>query len=228
MNTNLFLVTVLTITTAFAGFYVQLREYFNPLKESQAKVAFLQKKIEEERFKHLLTSYDLADFKSYVGTILPEAIQKKGAGEKSYQLRTLASVVQSGSSESISALKGKTLFESGKQNFRLKKYDEAAKAFQSLLQNHAYSPNIPEALFLLVESKFMLKQYEDCIVYTNKMLDVYPELELTGYAMLRLGKVYELEDQAENAIEVYKTVLQAFTNKDLILSAQESLRAVQL
>jgi tetratricopeptide (TPR) repeat protein len=83
-------------------------------------------------------------------------------------------------------------------------------------------------MFLLVECNFILREFENTIAYTNKMLDLYPENELTGFAMLRLGKVYEEQDRLEDAIEIYKTLLNTFPNRGVASAARNSLRSVEL
>ncbi len=228
MNTNVFVVYILSLSCTLTYFYAELREYFTPIKHYQEKVSRLEDKVKEERFKHLLTSYEFQDFRAHVGTLLPSAIKEKGEGEKSYPLRTLASVVQKHSSEKLMVARAKAVFETGKTLFRDKKYELAAAKFQELVKEHPYSAYVPESLFLLVEANFILRNYDVCIQAVNKMLDVFPESELTGYAMLRLGKIYELQDRHDEAIDIYKTVLISFPDRGLASLANSSLRAVEL
>lgn len=209
-------------------FYAELREHFNPLDAFKEKVSHLEKRVKEERFNHLLTSYEFQDFRAYVGTILPSAIKQKGEGERSYPLRTLASVVQKHTNENLALSKAKSVFEEGKGLFRQKKYDAAIASFLILIKKHPYSAFVPEAMFLLVESNFVVRRYDQCIEYANKMLDIYPESELTGYALLRLGKIFEFQERYEDAGEIYKTVIRSFPNRDLASLASGQLRAVEL
>lgn len=224
----MFVVYILAITYGMTLFYAELREYYNPLDAFKEKVAHLEKRVKEERFSHLITSYEFQDFRAHVGTLLPEAIKKKGEGELSYPLRTLASVVQKHTNESLMITRAKAVFEEGKKLFRQKKYDEAIVSFSILIKKHPYSAHIPEAMFLLIESNFIMRRYDQCVDYANKMLDIYPESELTGYALLRLGKVYEIQERYEDAIEIYKTVIKSFPSRNLASVAASQLRAVEL
>lgn len=228
MSTNMFVVYILSITYGMTLFYAELREHFNPLDVFKQKVAHLEKRVKEERFHHLLTSYEFQDFRTYVGTLLPHAIKQKGEGEQSYPLRTLASIVQKHTNENLAISRAKSIFEEGKELFRQKKYDEATMSFLILLKKHPYSAYVPEAMFLLVESNFIMRRYDQCIEYANKMLDIYPESELTGYALLRLGKVFEFQERYEDAIEIYKTVIKSFPSRDLASLATGQLRDVEL
>lgn len=209
-------------------FYSKVREFYNPLDEYKMKVTQLEERVKTERFKHLITAYEFQDFRSYVGTLLPQAIKEKGEGEKSYPLRTLASVVQKSVNENLAQARAKGVMDEGKKLFREQKYAKAVDQFEVLLKKHPYSPFIPEALLLLVESHFVLGNYDQVTFYANKMLDVYPESELTGYALIRLGKVYELQDRHSDAIDIYKTVLLSFPDRGLASVAQSSLRSVEL
>ena len=65
--------------------------------------------------------------------------------------------------------------------------------------------HIPEAMFLLVEGHFVTQEFDQCVYYLNRMLDLYPEHDLTGYAMVRMGQVYVRQERLEDAIEIYKT-----------------------
>src|SRR5690606_34197364 len=101
--------------------------------------------------------------------------------------------------EELSLSRAARVFENGKAAFRDKKYEQAAEQFRTVIQRHAYSAHVPEALFLLVESTFVLREFDECVRAANKLLDIYPDNELTGYALLRLGKVYEFQDRHEEA-----------------------------
>ncbi len=230
MNTNVFVVFTLSLTLAFSYFYTELREFYSPTKGLRAEVHALEHKVQEEKFKQLVLSYEFFDFRDYVATLLPKAIREKGGEEteKSYPLRSLASVVQKQTNEKLSVEKAKMIFESAKKLFRDQKFEDASKSLTALIKNHPYSAYLPEAMFLLVESHFQLRQYDRCIPWVNQMIEIYPENELTGYAMVRLGKIFEHQDRHEEAMDIYKTIIKSFPQRDLAGVADNALRAEQL
>ena len=229
MNTNLFVVYILTLAMGLTFFYAEARKFFSPIKEYQAKVERLEGRVTEERVKHLRTSFAFKDFRTQVAVILPSALEgTRKSYEKSYPIRTLASVVQHSSNEKLNFARATTMFEQGKELFREKSFDEANVVFKKLIELHPYSVHIPEALFLIVEGHFVLQEFDECLFYMNKMLDLFPENDLTGYAMVRMGQVYVREEKLEEAIEIYKTVLNAFSDPGLSRSAYNSLRAISL
>jgi TolA-binding protein len=73
-----------------------------------------------------------------------------------------------------------------------------------------------------------MKDFEACIEVIDGMMDLYPDSDLTGFAILRLGKIYENQDRIEDAIEMYKAVLKNYTDKSLVQQAQANLKAVAL
>src|SRR6185312_11489920 len=123
MSTNVLVTYTLTLTLALTVFYGRLREHFSPVHSLQAKIERLNGHIREERFLRLLASYQFADFKTEVATILPQAIHKKGAGEKSFQMRMLASVVEHHSNDVIGFEAAHMMFQKGSDFFDQKKYD---------------------------------------------------------------------------------------------------------
>src|SRR5665213_3128106 len=135
MNTNVLVVFILTLTLGVTYFYTSLREFYSPTKSLRQEVSRLEDKVKAERFKHLLTSYAFADFRNYVATVLPKAIQEKGEGEKSFKLRSLASVVQNQTNENLSIERASMAFDTAKKLFREQKLEESNKLFALLIKN---------------------------------------------------------------------------------------------
>ena len=66
------------------------------------------------------------------------------------------------------------------------------------------------------------------IEVVEEMIRLYPESELTGFALLRLGRIYEGRDRIEDAAEVYRSVVAHFPQGELKRQAEVSLKAVDL
>jgi TolA-binding protein len=228
MNTNILVVFILTLTLGMSYLYTSLREFYSPTKDLRHQVAALDEKVKTERFKHLVDSYEFAEFRNYVATILPEAIKEKGDGEKSFQLRSLASVVQNQSNENLAVEQAQMAFDTAKKYFREQKFEDSNRLFALMIKSHPYSAHVPEAMFLMVEGYFQLHQYDQALTAANKMIEVYPDNELTGYAMVRLGKIYEYQDRHEEAMDIYKTVIKSFPQRSLASVAENALRSEQL
>ena len=98
----------------------------------------------------------------------------------------------------------------------------------SLISKYPSSVHAIESHFLLVEGKFQIHDYEKCVGIVDAMITNYPESELTGFALLRLGKIYEFQDRFEDAVEVYKTVIKTYHDKDLLKQAKIFLKTVEI
>jgi TolA-binding protein len=228
MKTSLFASFCLSLTTASVLFYGGAREYFNRPDQYLYQIDVLKKNLQREQYKHFLTQYEFEEFRAHVATLLPAAIKEKNSQEKSYPLRSLASVVQKSSGDNVRIVRAKAIFEQGKKEYFNKNYSAASALFKEILRNHNYSVHVPEAMFLLVQCHFQLREHDAVIELVNKMIDVYPEDELTGYAILRLAQIYRLRDRPGDAVGLYELVLKAFPYPDLTKMARLELRATEL
>lgn len=228
MKTHVFLIYILSLSLGLSYFHSKLKEHFSSSDHLEVRIERLNQSLEEERFKHLLTSYEFMDFRQHVATLLPQAIQEVPSQEQNYPLRVLASVVQQPRQEGFLEMRAQNKFEEGRRLFRNDNFSAAARAFESLIREHSYSGHVPEAMFLLGESYFRMERYSEFLRVTGQMVSLYPDLELTGYALLRSGRVYELQTRYDEAINVYKKLLTVFPNRDIASHARQALHAVEL
>jgi TolA-binding protein len=221
-------VTAIFVLFILTAFHMQVKAHYQRPEIYLEQISKLEKKWQEEKVKHLITSFHMQDFRQSVATILPRAIQEKKSYEKSYPLRSLASVLQKNSKEHILNLKSDSTFQAAARLYSEKKYTESIEIFKGLIINQPYSAKIPEAMFLLVDSYYNLNRYAEALEVYEKMIDLYPELEVTGYAMLRVGKIYEYHNKSDMAVDLYKTIISTFTEPNLRNLAHTSLRTAEL
>lgn len=193
-----------------------------------AQIDQLKEKLKSKEVEQQVLQYQFQEFKQYVATLLPNELRKKDRLEKDYPLRSLASVVQKSSSSNLLEMRAGTLFESAKKEFRNKNFKVAASQFAQLARQYPYFAKTPEVFFFLVESYYQVDDFEQVVVYVNKMVDLYPELELTGYALLRAAKVFEKQDRHDEAVVFYETVLKTFPQREIASTAEAALRAIEL
>ncbi len=224
MSSNVLVTFTLTMTLALTLFYSRLRQHFSPIHELHDQIEALQYRVRQQKFKTLLLSYEFADFKTEVATLLPSAIKKEGFGEKSYPQRMLASVVQDQSNDVLGFQTAQSLFNQASRQFNDKNYRAAISIFRSLINNHPYSYDVPKAMFLIVEGSFRLGKYSQAIAYANQMIDLFPANELTGYAMIRMAQIYQIKNRYKGAADIYRTVMKSFSNRELAQLAANGLR----
>lgn len=89
--------------------------------------------------------------------------------------------------------------------------------FRKLIKHRPDSIHIPESYFLLVEGLYQTREFEECIEWIDKMLVLFPEDELVGFALLRLGQLFTFQDRFEDAVDVYKTVIHTYSKNDVLV-----------
>lgn len=206
-----------------------MRMEFNGVDELVAKVEHLEDEVDHERLKARLVAHQLAEYQQQVATLIPGAeSSSSGDAKKSYQLRVLASVVTQPDTDKLGLERAASAFERAKREFRAENFEKAKAQFKTLIETYPDSVYIPEAHFLLAESQYQAGDYENCIDTVESMVSLFPESDLTGFALLRLGKIYEVQDRIEDAAEIYKTVKNSYQDSQLKGQANVSLKAVEL
>lgn len=216
-----FWVFCLVLVVGYLEMYRGFQFYFSGTDRLKVQVKDLKEKLNQEELKLSLAKFQFDDFRQEVATHLPQV------GEPDFNVRNIASIAQI-PSEKIKIERAASLFEKGKTHFREKNFDRANRTFSKLLKNYPESVHAVEAYFFLVEGLFQMREYEDCALNVEVMMTHFPENELTGFSLLRLGKVYEAQERLEDAAEVYRTISHNYANPDLKSQAGIFLKAIQL
>lgn len=205
------------------------QKHFNGVREYKDQVAELHEDLQRERLKLQLANDEYLDFRQTVATLMPKALAIPGQkNDTTYQLRNLASVLTPVGPEAVKALISKTLFERGQQLFRDKKFVESNKVFKKFVDTYSYSVHTPEAYFLWLDGAYQLGNYTECVELSRQMIEQFPGTELTGFALLRLGRIYERQGRAGDAVDIYKTVIRSYPQKDVTAQARHSLKGLDL
>lgn len=212
----------------FSGFLAlngYVHSAFTQTRSNEKQVAALEEQKRAAEFKQQLVQDQLRDFQAQVATVLPGALKGKTADE-GYPLRQLASVVSKG--DSLNFERASSAFEKAKSEFREKHFEDTEALLQDLIERHPESTHVVEAHFLLAESQYQMGENEKAVGTIDTMISLFPESELTGFSLLRLGKIFEKQERLEDAADVYKAVLQNFKQPEIASQAQASLKAVAL
>ena len=120
-----------------------------------------------------------------------------------------------------------SLYEKGRRSFQEKKWDEALTIFNQLLSEYPYSKWVTEAQYYLCEVEFQVRDFKataDCVA---QMVEMFPESELTGFQLMRLGQVHEINGQVGEASEVYQIVQSQFEEPILKRQSMESIKRLE-
>ena len=225
MRNSWFLVFILILFSGFLAVNAEIHEHFSPAQNLAKKVAQLEQQKRQADLRSTLAADQLNEFKSQVAMILPEAINKRGQGEQ-YPLRQLASVVSKG--QPLLLERASSEFEKAKAEFRQKHFEDTAALLQDLIAHHPESTHIIDAYFLLVESQYQTGQQEKAVDTIETMISLFPESDLTGFSLLRLGKIFEKQERLEDAADIYRSILTNFHQPEIASQASSALKAVAL
>lgn len=220
----------LFLLMGFLSFYLAVGSKAGSAAELKIVNEKLQWSLRNQELKTLLAHYELEDYRQNLAGLIPglNSGELKNNLRAAYQMRNLASIVKEPASDGLKIERASSLISKAKKSFELKNYADSNKLFQSIIQDYPDSIHSVEAYFLLIEGQFQTQDYENCIASIDDMLTLYPENELTGFAMLRLGKIFESQDRVEDASEIYKALIKDFRNPKLKEQARLNLKSVEL
>lgn len=218
---SLFVIFCLCLTVGVLGTYAIFVGYFDGHEQYELRLAQMQKQVDQEKFSNSLLSYQIKDFQQSVAQILPE--QKKL--QASYELRNLAAVVRVPASDEGLDLSA-AMYERGKKLFNNRQYDKAIPEFYRLIERYPLSSHSVEARFFIAESYFLKSDFRSSLSEIDQMITNYPQHDLTGFILLRMGQISELNNQNEEASEIYNMVFNNFKNEDLKKQAKKLAQSI--
>ena len=222
MNLQVFLLWMLILVSGISHVYSAFRHHFSGVDHYKTQVAALRERVEREEVRQRLAEYQLRDFQQSVAQIIPENYKTK------YQLRNLASIVIAPQDSQMPLEKAGSQFESGKKLFRGGDFEESNDVFRTLIRNFPNSVYAVESYFLLAEGQFQLGEFEDCLETIESMMTLYPESELTGFVLLRMGDIFLRRDRIEDAEQVFRSIQKNFDNAELRRQSDVRLKEVSL
>lgn len=225
MESQRFGLWILILAIGFMQWFYVVQRHFGGEAEMRVTIGKLREKLEQERLSHALARQQMREFKQAVAAILPDI---EDEDREMYQVRNLASIVVNPDLDRIKIEKASTLFERGKERFRTGEYERANEIFSTLIRNYPDSIHVVESYFFYSEGHYKEGQYEECLKTIDSMVSLFPEHELTGFSLLRMGQILTTRDRVEDAEQIYRTVLQNFNHPSLNEEAQRLLKEITL
>lgn len=228
MKLTPFLSFILVLALGWMQFYASVREQFNGVSEAKQTAQRTHEKLQRERLAWNLERDQFLEFRQDVATLMPDVLKEKGQGEAGYPYRNLASILTKSEANKVRELVAKTMFERGKEYFRNKQYEKSERLFTQLIEKFSYSSYVTESYFLLAEGYFQSGNLEESTRTIQNMMEQFPGHELTGFSLIRMGRIFEAQNRTEEAIDIYKTVLRSFPQRDVASQARGSLKGIDL
>jgi TolA-binding protein len=221
-----FVVYCQLLTLGLVAGFGTLKVHFAHDPTQAIRIRHLTQDFKNEKLKNQLALEDLEEFKAYVATQLPEALKKRGKKQSGYGVRNLASLTTT-PNPILQESMGTAQFEKAQRLFQNKNYVETKRVLTEFIDQHSYSPKIIDAHFLLMETLDQLGEVEASTRIIEKMVHQYPDSELSGFALVKLGRYLERQGRNLDASEIYKTVIQTFPSGDVAAAASKSLRSLE-
>lgn len=120
-----------------------------------------------------------------------------------------------------------TIYEKARKLFQEQKWEEALKNFEKIETDFPYSKWIVEAHYYACETHFQVRDYKassDCI---SQMVELFPENPLTGFQLMRLAQMHEINGQMSEASEIYRIIENQFSEPILKKQSRESLSRLE-
>ena len=208
---QLFYVVCLVVTCLVVWVFNVFRVHFSDSNELRAEAHYLRERIESEQSQAALLKYQVEDLRQDISLAISR-------GDKA-KINDLLKVNRAPSSIPTMDL-SQVLLEKGKKLVSQKKYDEALFAFRKILNDYPMSPQVVQAQFLTAEVQYLKKDYRRCLESIDKMVLQWPDHELTGFILLRMGQISEMNNKSEEASEIYRTIQVNFKNAELVEQAK--------
>lgn len=221
---TLFLVTCAAITAGLIWVYAVFSAHFAVNPEDHARVGKIARELQREKFRRALAESRLRDFSQDVAQVLP-AETKLRLAKQSREMNQLGETLREPASIPLD-LSGVT-FERAKKLFGDKKYPEAIGEFRKLIETFPLSPHVIESHFLLGEASYLSGHAKECVDTVDTMVTHFPDNDLTGFLLLRMGQISEHESRVEEANEIYHIVEKNFKTPALKEQARKMARAVE-
>lgn len=120
-----------------------------------------------------------------------------------------------------------SLYERGRRLFQEKKWDESLAVFNKILVDFPYSKWVAEAQYYSCEINFQVRDLKATAECVSQMVEMFPESVLTGFQLMRLAQVHEINGQLEEAAEVYHIVNSQFQEPILKTQSTESIKRLE-
>lgn len=220
-NNGFFLVFCLALAMGLMHSYHRFTEYFSPEKDLRMQVSRLEHDVSKEKLKLALAENQMRDIQYEIASVSPVLTQQLGLNQRA-EVRKLASVAAKGNPPLDYS---SALMDVAKKYFNEKNYEQAVRAFSQVISQYPASAHVIEAQFFLAESLFLTSKFSESLDVIERMMGQFPDSELTGFIMLRMGQIFEERGRKEDAILVYKTVQNAFSYNKSLLSQAETLES---
>lgn len=224
---SLFLIFTLILLIGLVEANHVFQRHFSGETALVEKVSRLEKNVEKEKLKLSLAQNQLIDFQSEIAQYVDKG-DLKSLADAQYKKKNILSTLRLPASTSEIDMSS-AVMSRGKDDFIKNKYLSAIESFKEIVRKYPSSPQVIEANFMLAESYFLAQKPEDCLDVVDKMMIHYPDHDLTGFIMLRMGQILQSRKRSVEAVRVYQIIIEKFKKNEILTKqARELLKSTEV
>ncbi len=227
MAPRIVVIWILILQALWLGVYHGASKLFTPADQSRTRIEALQRQVQHQAF--LMAQMEIK-FGEYKDSVARAGLRIDENTKWTDVHREVASVFADSKYkiQPQSQVWINREFEKGRNYFLAGRYEEASDALEKFINEAADNSNLPKASYLLEESYVYLKQDESALKAIDFLISQFPETEYAGYAMVRLGKIFNEQSRPEEAAEMFNLVMNEYPKSNAAALAQKSLKDLPL
>ena len=109
-----------------------------------------------------------------------------------------------------------------------RRYDEAAKSFQSFLKAYPAGVYSDNAQYWLGETSYVTRDFDNALVEFNKLLDTFPTSQKVSGALLKIGYIQFEKKELSKSRTTLETLIERFPGSSAARLAEEFMRKKKL
>lgn len=199
------------LMTGLVWSYGVFKAHFAASPEASFRVENMERELASLNQEKAKLAYQFEDFRQNAAIHWPEARKR--------DYRWPASITVDLST---------SLYEKGRHLFQEKKWDESLQVFTKLITDFPYSKWVTEAQYYSCEINFQVRDLKATSECVGQMVEMFPENTLTGFQLMRLGQVHEINGQNTEAAEIYRIVQTQFKEPILKTQSTESIKRLEV
>lgn len=214
---SVFLFSCLMSTALILSLYSFTLPYLQRDIDMEIRYAEMLKQNEKLTVENQLIKEKLEDVSMYALELIEKVNQSLPKNERMHELlKTNSRQVQLRSPASVKPLDmSEVAFKDLQSLIKAEKYVECVVTCDKFLQTNPGSARLVEVHYFLAESYYQLKEYKKSIEYIEKMMTLFPDHELTGFALLRMGQMSQMRSRQDEAVEIFTVIQKNYQNKFL-------------
>lgn len=216
-NDNLFLVMILSLTTAIVFVSGEAQVFLGDSAHLALEIKSLKKDVKASELRESLAQEQVFDYQQSV-------LKTLGADPRPKNWAELNLITGARSPASINDLdRSGLLLAKAKEDFNNAKYVIAAQNFLAVTEKYPASPSALEARFLRAESLYLAGQVDLCVEQIDEMMTQFPDHPMTGFLMLRLSQILKSRSRGPEAREVLQMIHLSFPQEKALLEQASTL-----